>query len=183
MIHKRQCRRLRCRAPEGHDGDEGELFRRHQRRLLRSVQAAVGGCSDLAEDGCAFAWAQLVANQPERGERLFGWLRKVAIHEAWRLAERDSREAALEEFVDDVPGGEWEALVPARVSLDDQLEARDALSALAALRPRERRYLALKIGGHSYGEIQQLCGGRSYTNVNKHLVRARARLRERGSCE
>ena len=142
------------------------------------MQAATGGRRELAEDACAFAWAQLLANQPERGERLFGWLRKVAIHEAWWLAERDSREAALEELVDDVPGGEWEALVAARVSLEDQLGARDALRTLAALRPRERRYLSLKIAGHSYREIQQICGGRSYNYVNKHLVRARARLRE-----
>ena len=173
--HKRRAPRPLCPRQRR---DEAELYRRHQSRLLRSVQGAVGGRRDLAEDGCAFAWAQLVAHQPERGERLFGWLRKVALHEAWRLAERDSREAALEELVDDVPGGEWEALVPAPVSMDHELAAREALRALAALRPRERRYLALKIGGHSYREIQQICGGRSYTNVNKHLVRARARLHE-----
>ena len=183
MTHERQRLRLRCREPDGPRGDEADLFRRHHRRLLRSVQAATGGRRELAEDGCAFAWAQLLAKQPERGERLFGWLRTVAIHEAWRLGRSASREAALEELTGDVPAGEWEALVPARVSLDDQLEARDALRTLAALRPRERCYLTLKIAGHSYREIQQICGGRSYTNVNKHLTRARARLREIDTAE
>ena len=56
--------------------------------------------------------------------------------------------------------------------------ARDALRSLASLRPCERRYLELKIAGHSYREIQRICGGRSYTNVNKHLTRARTRLRQ-----
>lgn len=158
-------------------GDEAELFRDLQPRLLRSVRAAVRP-PELAEDGCAFAWAQLLATQPERGERLFGWLRRVAIHEAWRLARARSRETALEQLTGDVPHGEWEALVPCRAELEDQLAAREALRHLAALRPRERRYLALKVAGHSYREIQQICGGRTYTNVNKHLVRARARLRQ-----
>jgi hypothetical protein len=89
-----------------------------QRSLLRSVQAALGGRRELAEEGCAFAWLQFLANQPERGEHLFGWLRTVAIHEAWRLAGRDSRETALEEIAGALPGGEWEALVPGRVSLE-----------------------------------------------------------------
>jgi hypothetical protein len=30
---------------------------------------------------------------------------------------------------------------------------------------------------HSYAEMRELAGGASYTNVNKHLVRARVRLR------
>ena len=127
VTHQRRAPGPCCSTVPAAQGDEAELFRRHQRRLVRSVQSAVGVRRDLAEDGCAFAWAQLLAYQPERSERLFGWLRKVA------------------------------------------------LRTLAALRPRECRYLALLIGGHSYREIQEICGGRSSTNVNKHLVRARAR--------
>lgn len=164
-------------------GDEAELFRRHHRGLVRSVQAAVRGPRDLAEDGCAFAWVQLLAKQPERDERLFGWLRKVAIREAWRLGRVRSREGALEDLGARAPERDWETLVAGRVPLEDQLAAREALRALTALRPRERRYLELKIGGHSYREIQEICGGRSYTNVNKHLTRARARLRQIESSE
>ncbi len=40
-----------------------------------------------------------------------------------------------------------------------------------------RRYLALKVAGYSYGEICALTGA-SLTNVNKHLTRARAGVRE-----
>jgi len=54
--------------------------------------------------------------------------------------------------------------------------ARRALRALAALPEKSRRYLAWKIAGYSYQEIQQLAGGVSYTNVNTHLVKARRRL-------
>ncbi len=57
--------------------------------------------------------------------------------------------------------------------LDDELEARGALRALAGLPDKSRRYLAWKVAGYSYEEIQRLAGGVSYTNVNKPLVKAR----------
>ena len=63
-------------------GDERELFLRHHQRLLRVIAARVSAPLATVEDACAFAWLQLVRHQPERGERLFGWLAKVAYHEA-----------------------------------------------------------------------------------------------------
>lgn len=38
----------------------------------------------LIEDACSTAWEQFMRYQRERGEKLFGWLRTVAIREAWR---------------------------------------------------------------------------------------------------
>ena len=66
-------------------GDERELFLRHHQRLLRVIAARVSAPLATVEDACAFAWLQLVRHQPERGERLFGWLATVAYHEALRL--------------------------------------------------------------------------------------------------
>jgi DNA-directed RNA polymerase specialized sigma24 family protein len=65
-------------------GDEPELFRRHHGRLLRLVARDTGAPPALAEDACSFAWLQLLRDQPER-ERIVGWLRVVARHEALRL--------------------------------------------------------------------------------------------------
>jgi DNA-directed RNA polymerase specialized sigma24 family protein len=63
-------------------------------------------------------------------------------------------------------------------SLDDALEALDALRALAALPQRQRDDLTMKIAGYSYEEIRILTGGRSFTSVNKSLARARRRIRQ-----
>jgi DNA-directed RNA polymerase specialized sigma24 family protein len=62
-------------------------------------------------------------------------------------------------------------------SLDVSLEALEALQLLATLPERQRRDLALKIAGHSYREIRGLTPGRTATNVNKSLVKARRRIR------
>ena len=37
--------------------------------------------------------------------------------------------------------------------------------------------LTLRMPGHSYREIAAMTGGRTFTNVNKHLVKARAAIR------
>ena len=105
--------------------------------------------------------------------RQFGWLRTVAIHEAYRLAEKGRRDAALEELAeaDSMVDG-WEALLPAETDLEEHLEARRALSVLARLPERQRRYLALRVAGYRYDEIADAAGV-TYTNVNKHLARAR----------
>ena len=162
-------------------GDEDVLYRRHHVALRRAVARAVQAPEAVIEDACAFAWLQLVRTQPERGPALAGWLRVVAVHEAYRLAGRERREAALEELVapDDhggEPGG-WEHVLPGGHDLDAGMEARAALDALAQLPERQRRYLELLVAGYRYEEIVELTGA-TYTNVNKHLTRARASVRE-----
>jgi DNA-directed RNA polymerase specialized sigma24 family protein len=48
---------------------------------------------------------------------------------------------------------------------------------LASLPERRRIDLALKVAGFSYEEIRARTPGRTRTNVNKSLVKARARIR------
>ena len=55
-------------------------------------------------------------------------------------------------------------------------DAREALRALATLPERQRTDLALKAAGYSYEEIRLLTPGRTFTNVNESLVKARARV-------
>jgi RNA polymerase sigma factor (sigma-70 family) len=162
-------------------GDEPELFRRHHGRLLRLVARDTGAPPALAEDACCFAWLQLLRHQPER-ERIVGWLRVVARHEALRLLREQWRTRPLEEPTKahwDEQTGEPLTLaerIPARVDTELAVEAREALRALAGLRWRRRRGMELKLAGYSYREIMELLGV-TYTNVNRHLTEARAELR------
>lgn len=75
------------------------------------------------------------------------------------------------------PTGSWEAAIGASHSIDDTLAAHDALQILASLPERQRTDLTLLVAGYSYAEIAKITGGRTYTNVNKSLVKARGCIR------
>jgi DNA-directed RNA polymerase specialized sigma24 family protein len=154
-------------------GDEDELYRRHQRDLEHAVAHAVNAPRELIEDACQNAWAIMLRAQPDRTS-IFGWLYVVATREAFRLSERDRRHRHLDAMR---PEGSWDAVIADAFSIDDILEAREALGILASLPERQRADLTLLVAGFSYVEIARLTGGRSYTNVNKHIAKARARVR------
>jgi len=111
--------------------------------------------------------------QPDRAS-IFGWLYVVATREALRLCERDRRHIHLDAML---PDGSWDAVIADAFSIEDILEAREALEILASLPDRQRADLILLVAGFSYAEIAELTGGRTYTNVNKHIAKARARVR------
>jgi RNA polymerase sigma factor (sigma-70 family) len=161
-------------------GDEAELFTKHHGHLLRIVRSLVVAPEALIEDACAMAWEMFLRKQPERGPTLIGWLRVVAVREAWRLSRIQRRQPGLEDAVDPdtvMPMGEtWEAVIPGPADTERELEAKRALVVLAELPEKQRRYLALHIGGFRYEEIMEVTGA-TYTNVNKHLTRARASVR------
>jgi RNA polymerase sigma factor (sigma-70 family) len=156
-----------------HRGDEAELYRRHHGALLRAVSRTVCAPPELIEDACQTAWVILLRRQPDR-DAIFAWLRVVAIHEAYRLSRADHRQARLEDLARTAQAHPGHA-EPAE--LDDAISAREALSLVAALPPRQRDDLWLLIAGYSYREIALHTGPRTYTNVSKHLARARARIR------
>ena len=160
-------------------GDEGALYERHAERLRRSVARALGADHGHAEDACGFAWAQLCAHQPERGEGIFAWLRTTAIREGISLAGRQRREDAPSADVEEDAehGSSWEERVVAPEALERALEGREAAAALKRLRPREARYLALLAAGYAYREIAER-EGVTVTNVSKHLTRGSLRARE-----
>lgn len=155
-------------------GDEDELYRLHHDELHRAVARAVNAPRELIEDACQAAWLALLRNQPERCS-IVGWLRTVAIHEAYRLSARDRRDARLERLGPET--GDWQDITTDPRSVDDALEAHEALRILASLPARQREDLTLLVAGYSYEEIRHLTGGRTFSNVNKHLAKARARVR------
>lgn len=157
-------------------GDEGALYERYHDELWRAVRRAVYGDDELVEDACSFAWARLLTHQPDRGPTLFGWLRVVAIREAWTLYRRARRKApVLGAYEHKLNPIEKTVLDP--VDLDLQLDSRLAADVLRELPEREGRYLALLAAGYSYREIQEL-DDVSYTAVNRYVARARARVHE-----
>jgi DNA-directed RNA polymerase specialized sigma24 family protein len=156
-------------------GDEDGLYRRHHRELHRAVARVVRAPHELIEDACQTAWAILLRTQPER-YAIFAWLCVVAIHEAYRLSAIDRRDARLERLRP--YDADWQDAIADPRSLEDALEALEALRLLAALPPRQRRDLTMKIAGYSYDEIRMLTGGRTFTNVNKSLVKARRGIRQ-----
>ena len=154
-------------------GDEGELFERNAERLVRIVRRTLTVPRHIAEDACAFAWMQLLRKQPER-EAVVGWLRVVATHEALRLIRASGRHMPFDEGPDEPEP----AHADERAELELVLEAREALEHTAALTEQQVRIFSLHIAGLSYDEI---CAATGYsrTQVNRHIVRARAQLRER----
>lgn len=155
-------------------GDEADLYRQHHAGLQRAIAGAVNASPALIEDACQTAWTKFLRRQPNR-QTAFGWLYVVALHEAYRLSAIQRREQQRTELTPDL---NVDNTIPDRVTLDDQLQAREGLRALAQLPEPQRRDLALLIAGYSYRDIAQITGGRTYNNVNKHLVKARARIRQ-----
>ena len=154
-------------------GDETDLYHRHHQHLVRAISVAVNASTEIIEDACQTAWTTLLRRQPNR-PTVWSWLYVVALHEAYRLAGIERRELHIADLS---PQLAWDNRTTTRVSLDDQLEARDALRAVAQLPPRQRHDLTLFVAGFSYHDIAQMTGARTYTNVNKHLAKARAGIR------
>jgi RNA polymerase sigma factor (sigma-70 family) len=162
-------------APRKPRGDVEKLYRRHHRELHHAVSRAVHAPNELIEDACQTAWVTLLRRQPER-EAVFAWLRVVAIHEAYRLSALDRRDARLERWRRE--DGDWHECIADPRSLDDAVEALEALRVLASLPERRRVDLALRVAGYSYEEIRAQTRGRTRTNVNKSLAKAGKRIRQ-----
>jgi RNA polymerase sigma factor (sigma-70 family) len=155
-------------------GDEAELFERHGRRLVRIVQGASGAPRQVAEDACAFAWLQLLRRQPERGS-IVGWLVVVALNEARRLLS-----GRVHGELDDETETHAPSLGARAADIDVTVEAHEALEEIAALTEQQVRIFSLHLAGLTYEEI---CAATGYSRrqVDRHIVRARTRLRERCS--
>jgi DNA-directed RNA polymerase specialized sigma24 family protein len=158
--------------PQAHEHAD-ELYRRHHRELQHAVAGVVRAPRELIEDACQTAWMIMLRAEPHC-RCAFAWLRVVAIHEAYRLMTIERRQTTLAHAASR-PHNLADVGYPR--SLDDAVEALEALRHLAALPERQRNDLALKIAGYSYKEIQARTPGRTMTNVNKSLAKARARAR------
>ncbi len=152
-------------------GDEAALYEQYGPRLLRVTSLSVNTAADNVDDGCAFAWTELVARQPRR-ETVFGWLKTVARREAIRLDRLARRVDSLE----------WlqEAAVEP-VAQHRTIETTHRLievsEALGELPERLREVALLRGAGWSYAEAADRLGV-SHTRINQLVSRAAFRLHE-----
>jgi RNA polymerase sigma factor (sigma-70 family) len=150
-------------------GDEAELYRDLQPRLLGLLGSTVTARVQTLEDACSLAWVALIRTQPDRSS-VFAWLYVTARHEALRLIAAERRTPTLE------PAGDRHLLAFREPVPNATCErAREALHALAALPERQRRLLCLQAAGYSYTEIAAI-EGISWRTVDRQLRRARAGL-------
>jgi RNA polymerase sigma factor (sigma-70 family) len=164
----------RSSTPAPH-GDEEALYRAHHTRLLRLIARDVSARPQVIEDACGFAWAELLARQPERTS-IVGWLRVVARREAIRLARCDRATVSMSTIDAHALHRRTRSTCCPRSEADEQGEALEALALIAALPERKRTFLALKVAGYSYNELTAELNV-SWLTVNRQLVRARAAVR------
>jgi DNA-directed RNA polymerase specialized sigma24 family protein len=168
------CRDTRERIPAAAScSEEAELYRRHHRNLQLAVSRAVDAPRELIEDACQNAWTVLLRAKPT-GASIFGWLLAVAIRDADRMCETERRCTHVDAALTASPG---EAPGPDAFSIDDVLEAREALHILASLPDRQREDLTLVVAGFSYDEIAEMTGERTLSTVRKHVAKAHDHVR------
>jgi RNA polymerase sigma factor (sigma-70 family) len=151
--------------------DVQQAFREHGDALLWSMRRHFPRVQPaLIEDVCAEAWAIAwrYRDEVDPGHE-FAWLVVVARHELYRLAHKRRREL--------LDGDGQAGMIHAREGDPElALEAREALRALDALTPNQRRAIALRTAGFSYEEIQAI-EDKTYTWVNRHLTEGTRALR------
>lgn len=168
LPHPRRCAQDRTHAI-------ALFYAREAESLQRAVARSVAAPAAMVEDGCSYAWCQLLRrDEIELGPGGFWWLYVVAKREVFRLSGRARREE---------PGGS-ESELPGRAALlvEDVSETvqrraeHDArVRLLETLGDRKRRMLVLQAAGFSYEEIAQACGD-SLRTVERQLLRGKRAL-------
>lgn len=151
-----------------------DLYEQHHAALLRVTTRRFG--LEVAEDAVSRAWIIALEHQKQLAEHPepFRWLIVVARHEAYALDKRARRAMPVDMAV-------YSNTFVALPELEDKIELREAMRALAKLGTNRRTAIAAKAVGISHGEVNTLRGTRSggaNTWLNRHLTEGRAQLRE-----
>src|SRR3954467_7312324 len=118
-------------TPRAHEQAD-ELYRRYHRNLQHAVAGAVRAPSELIEDACQTAWMIMLRTRPQC-HCAFAWLR--AVHEAYHLTAIERQNATVASVA---PRSEDLRHIADQRSLDDAVEALEALRRLASLPERQR---------------------------------------------
>jgi RNA polymerase sigma factor (sigma-70 family) len=152
-----------------------ELYAAHAGQLRDVVRKHGSQNTQIVQDACAHAWAQLIAaeqislQRPRRG--VLAWLTTTANREAWRLQRDTTRVRATDSTAIDMLTAH-----PDDVAVDELVIARLRLDLVSQLPERPRRYLLRLALGYSYREIAA-AEHVSYTTTNKQIARAKRLLR------
>jgi len=141
-------------------------------QLMRRLSPGLGRlCGSIAlqegDDALQETWIVLLRNLHTLREpaAIWGWARRIAVHESIRVAKRAGRAVPVED-VDTI----------APVDVETSVDVRDVLTKLA---PEQRAILVLRdLEGLGEDEAAALLGAPSGT-VKSRLHRARAAFRER----
>ena len=171
------------RAPDeaGRKRAAVELLARHGEALRRTARR-YSLCPEDAEDAYQRGLEILLTKAPTEGPReLLAWTTTVVKHEA--LSVRRARERVLGTGPKSArdEDEDWLARVPSQGAgpferLLRREEVARSREAILALKPAERRALALLGEGYSYAEIGEITGY-SATKVNRCLAEGRERFR------
>lgn len=155
----------------------GVLHRRYARRLEQRVARCVPADRATIEDGCSFAWLQLLTHPavelgPSPG-RVLGWLARTATREVWRLEAKAARDVLLDHLAIE---NELATRDRTLASTDDVVALRSRLDLVRQVPRRPRRFLLRLALGHSYREIAS-DEHVSVTTTNRQIARAKRHLR------
>jgi DNA-directed RNA polymerase specialized sigma24 family protein len=129
-----------------------ELYAAHAGQLRDIVRKHGSQNTQIVQDACAHAWAQLIAaeqislQRPRRG--VLAWLTTTANREAWRLQRDTTRVRATDHTTIDMLSAH-----PDDVAVDELVIARLRLDLVSQLPERPRRFLLRLALGYSYREI------------------------------
>jgi DNA-directed RNA polymerase specialized sigma24 family protein len=157
-------------------GDEAELFRDFNGRLIRAVaRSAYCTTPHTVEDACAFAWTEFMRRQPDRSS-CQGWLVVVAKREAWRIErERFDSERHVPVPIDEIERAD-DAVSPVE-EVEIRHDDGEALGVLTALRPRLQRVALLRALQFTKPEIASITGD-SVGRVDKLISTASERIQQ-----
>lgn len=156
------------------------LYAENSKRLLKLARRNCASHED-AEEALHDALLIFIERfDPECGSPALPWLTTTLKRRCWAIY---GRRRGLAEVL--ARAGADGATVNEARTVEELAEAGERAAAvgreLKALRPEERRALALLAVGYSYREIGARCGW-TPKRVDRCLQRARAKLREGGEC-
>jgi RNA polymerase sigma factor (sigma-70 family) len=145
-------------------GDERELYREHNQRLVATIRGRLKVSDDDARDVAQFAWLKFLEKQPSR-QNAFGWLYTTAKFEVYARYRRGKRDGVTTDG--ELPECADEPDLAAQ--LDRAEVARLVAGAVrGVLTDNQRAALALWAQGYRYKEIAERLG-KSYTWANRHI--------------
>src|SRR3954449_12542140 len=163
------------RTPVAPRGDEADLFRTYNPKLMQDVERSLFVTSPtVVEDACSHAWAQFMQYQPDRTRNWQGWLFRSAQREAWRL-DRELREDRPLRTSEDERKTEFGQAIDPRDYQAITLGVDDALSIVQELPPRLQRIAMLRALGMKYAEISEITGD-TPTRVGQLVTRANLQI-------
>jgi RNA polymerase sigma factor (sigma-70 family) len=160
----------------GHIGEVAELYARSAGLVRCQVRSGVTAPEAVIDDACQFAWSRLVHHRDRVSrDRAISWLVTTAVHEAFKLIRRASREVSLERLVDEA-GDQPLSRAEIVAAPQETVERRLRLEVLGSLPERQQRLVWLQGLGFNYAEMATETGVTERT-VERQLTRARDKLR------